>query len=428
MTRKELINTLLQQVEAKFNRGSSTNWKNRDFEDLNFEIYKKTKTSISALTLKRIFGIIKTAEEYHPQKATINALIKYCDYTPNQLSMVEKAETDASPILKTVPPKSAQSFYFFRNKSIFYSVAALLLILLGSFYLLYKKSHSGDIEVEANFKIIKTDGENPKTVYFECNTPQSRDSFYISYDRNYKPIYIPNGKQKKSSYFFQYPGLYHVQLLRNWNKVCDSIAVFLPTNGWQMLGYYFDQKYNERYFPIEIGRSMKDGYLHPTKEVLNNAGMDTSKMVVVRIDNFKHSGVNGDNFVLTTTLKNSDNWSGIRCNSIFLYVEGKNGTIRLRFANPGCSYWIDYQLSEKEISHKDEEMSSFTFNLSEWQRFKLENRNKKVVLSINDVQRFTKRYEKSIGEIVGVTVLFHGNGYMKAYELTDTKGHTIFKF
>ena len=73
MTKKERFEALLRQIEIKFGRGVSSEWKNRDFEDLNFEINKKTKTVISALTLKRIFGKIKTTDDYIPQKATIKA-------------------------------------------------------------------------------------------------------------------------------------------------------------------------------------------------------------------------------------------------------------------------------------------------------------------------------------------------------------------
>ena len=426
MTKKDHLNALLKEVEAKFGRGDSSGWKNRDFEDLNFEINKKTKTIISALTLKRIFGKIKTTDDYLPQKATLKALEKYVGFIlQKQTSGIVEADYSATPANETVKTNNRSPK---KNKLIILAAAILFALFPVLYYFFIANNNSIKNSETGSIRLIKSDGINPKTVFFEYSTPSNTDSFTVNFDESYPPIYIPNGKEKKTTYFFQYPGLYKVRIQKAKKVVSDSVLVFVPTKGWQALGYYFDQKFSERYFPIDIKKCNRDGFFHPTKSDLNASGMDTAKITVIRFDNFHTTGVNGDNFTLQTTLKNPDKWSGVRCNSIFLYIEGRKGTIRFRFANPGCSYWIDYKLSEKEIRNQDEDLSNFTFNLSDWQKFRLENRNKHVNLFINDISRFSNTYQKSIGEIIGVTVLFHGNGHLKNYILTDEQDKVVFKF
>ncbi|MBV5283588.1 MAG: hypothetical protein JZU53_14300 [Paludibacter sp.] len=428
MKKKEHLNAILNEVEAKFGRGDSAGWKNRDFEDLNFEINKNTKTIISALTLKRIFGKIKTTDDYLPQKATLKALEKYVDFVQKKqapLSEIINVDYISNPHLETEKTYKQPK----KKTRLLILITGILCILVSACYYLFSTQKITTQNAEwGQIRLMKSDGINPKTVFFEYSTPNNTDSFHINFDENYHPIYIPNGKNKKTTYFFQYPGLYKVRMQKKNKVFSDSILVYVPTKGWQALGYYFDQKYSERYFPINIENCTRNGNFHPTKKDLNNSGMDTAKITVIRFDNFHETGVSGDTFTLETTLKNPDKWSGIRCNSIYLYVEGRKGTIRFRFANPGCSYWIDYRLSEKEIINQNEDLSNFTFSLSDWKKFRIENQNKHVNLFINNISRFSNTYQKSIGEIIGITVLFHGNGYLEDYKLTDAHGSTVFKF
>jgi hypothetical protein len=86
---------------------------------------------------------------------------------------------------------------------------------------------------------------------------------------------------------------------------------------------------------------------------------------------------------------------------------------------------INCKLSEKTINTNDEDLSNFVFDISEWQNIRLENKNKHIALFINNVKRFTNSYNKGLGEIVGVSVIFHGSGYIKDYLLTDSK-NTVF--
>jgi len=429
MLKIERFNIILSEIEVKFGRGGSTNWLNRDFEDLSFEIKKQTKVTISALTLKRIFGKIQTPDEYLPQKATLQALENYSGFsvkTQNQKSIVAvdvvvadvKSESLISPELIPINPKKKYRFLF---------IVAITVLLISVLFVLFVPKETKNNALSGTLKLIKTEGENPKTAFFEYTTPNTTDSIKILFDEEYPPVYVVNGNSQKTTYYFQYPGLFKVRMLNKNKSISDTIPIYVASKGWQASAFYFDQKYKERYFPLNIETCCKSGVFHPTKKILSATSLDTTKIAVLRLDNYRKTGINGDSFTLETTLKNPEQWPGIRCNSIFLYIKGSTGTIRFRFANPGCSYWIDYYLSEKVITNKDTDLSNFTFDLNNWQQFRLENRNKKVELFINNNRRFSDTYKKSIGEIVGVTVLFHGNGFLKNYLLKDTNGKAIFE-
>ena len=412
--------TILELVESKFNRGSSKNWKNRDFEDLNFEITKKTKTNISSHTLKRIFGKIKTDEYYLPQKATIQALKLYIDYDSNVKTITAIDTTTSNSSLKQdkINKKSTVKIIIF----------AIFLIIIGLISIFIYNSEITKHKIYGEVKLTYTEGRIPKSAQFEYSTPNEKDSFKIGYDNEFEAIPVPNGKKMKSNYYYQYPGLFRVRMWKKNDIISPTISVYVQTNGWEVFGHYPKQKQLERFYPINLKKCIINGFFAPSKEVINKVGMDTCKLIVLTLNNYHPTGVIGDNFKIETTLKNSDEWPGATCNSVYLYVEGKKESIQLHFANPGCSYWIHCRISEKKLDKRNENLKNFTFDMTKWQHFRIENKDKTIRVFVNNTLRFTTSYTESIGEIMGVTIKFQGNGSLKNYQLTDLGGNDIFKF
>ncbi len=418
--------SILSLIEQKFGRGSSANWKNRDFEDLNFEILKETKTNISAHTLKRIFGKIKTDEYYLPQKATILALKKFVNYTKNESTLPEittseiTSDEQITTDIQTSPPKKVQSLIYVAT------LAVLLLVISG--YYFFKNNNEDSIERAANITLISTEGRIPKSAEFEYTTPNNKDSFSICFDGNFTPLPVAGGIRKRASYYYQYPGFFKVRMWKNDKIISDITPVFVPTNGWEAFGMYHQQKQMQHFYPINVAKYTRDSIFCPNKSEIHGLGMDTSRLVEVRVENYKPTGIKDDNFTLETTLKNSNTWAGSTCNSVFLVVTGRKESIKLHFTNPGCSYWVRFRLSEKRLDNKNDKLSDFVFNLADWQKLRIENRNKQITIFVNNIKRYSNSYEQSIGEIMGVTVIFQGNGYLRSYRLSDIRGRDVFKF
>jgi hypothetical protein len=75
---KSQIEICLKMIEHKLQWGNSTNWRNKEFEDLNKEIYEATQQQISISTLKRIWGKVKY--EGAPNHYTLNVLALFLGF------------------------------------------------------------------------------------------------------------------------------------------------------------------------------------------------------------------------------------------------------------------------------------------------------------------------------------------------------------
>lgn len=426
MTTNDRLNALLKAIEATFGRGESSKWINRDFMDLGFEINKKTKVAISALTLKRIFGKIKTETDYIPQKATIKALEEYANvsYYSQTEQLPETAQNTSQKDTATAIEIKPKPRSFKKRVALISTLATIILILAGYFVVIKPNRRSSSSR--GTLKLTRTEGFNPKSVFIEYDAPNSSDSIKLLFDPSFPAIPIEEGSYK-TSYIYQYPGLFNIKMVKKGQVISNCIPILIETKGWQCLGSYYEQKYDDRYFPIIVKRNTEKGYFHTTSDDLQAAGMDTTKIAVIRLANFYSTKVNNDNFKLETLIKNDDHWSGTRCNSVFLEVVGRNGNIKFRFTKPGCSVWIWCRLSEKSKEGSTDDLSHFAFDLTQWQNIKIINRNKTVSVLINNQKQFEDTYTKSIGEIVGTSITFHGNGAVRNYKLTDNSNNTLFE-
>ena len=72
------LENLLKQIELKLDRGESSTWQGRDFENLNDRILKETGISLSESTLRRLWG--KVEYNHMPSTTTLDTLAKFAGY------------------------------------------------------------------------------------------------------------------------------------------------------------------------------------------------------------------------------------------------------------------------------------------------------------------------------------------------------------
>ena len=203
-------------------------------------------------------------------------------------------------------------------------------------------------------------------------------------------------------------------------------AAFARWGEWQALAYYFQQDFRSRYYPVPLSIAMDTDGFHPSKKQLAGIGMDTTKIVVLRLDHFKETQKSGDTFSLRTRLKNINYWPAIRCYSAYIYVKGENGQLVFKITNEGCSGHAEYMLSEKHVLGTVADLTTLTLNIKEWNTVEVRNTNKQVSVSINQKSVFRDSYSKPIGNIVGVSLQFHGSGFVDFFELYDKENLPIF--
>lgn len=398
---KKRLNSIKNRVVKQFAKGNSSKWRNRDFEDLSFEINKASKVLISAATLKRIFGKNKTSDSYYPQETTLEAMEKFASLGVKKRNYY-------------FPPIQKKHLWL-----LLIPIFLLAIILFKS-----KDSTTGKI-TNAKIKVNKIDGNSPATVFFSYNLPEIKDSIFISFGDGY-PLHLLSFNENAISHVYNYPGVFNVSLQTGEQIISDTVKVLVPTNGWQALASYYQQNYRQRFYPIplELARGL-EGF-HPSCSNLSSIGMDTTQIVVLRLDNFKASHKNGDSFTLKTRIKNANYWPAIRCYSGFIKVIGENGSIIFKLTNKGCSGYGQFSLSEKSVHGSTADLSSLSLNMKSWNNVEINNVLKNVSLKINEQTVFQESYNKSIGNIVGVSLQFHGSGYVDYFELLDKNNEAIF--
>jgi len=207
--------------------------------------------------------------------------------------------------------------------------------------------------------------------------------------------------------------------------ISNNETFTVSTRGWQALAAYYQQTYQERYFPLPIINNIHTGFFHVSAAQMHRIGMDTSRIVVTRLDNFDFNPIDGDNFSVETALKNTGYWAAIRCNSVIIKLSGTKGQIDFKFVNPGCSRWLYYRLANEIITADSVDLSQFAQDLSQWRNIRIENHNQDIRLFLDKNQIFQQSYSSSIGQLKGISYIFHGSGYVDFCQLKDSDKNII---
>ncbi|MNY59753.1 hypothetical protein D3C86_1962290 [compost metagenome] len=96
---------------------------------------------------------------------------------------------------------------------------------------------------------------------------------------------------------------------------------------------------------------------------------------------------------------------------------GEKDRHELSLMKPECTAWSSYKFSEKYKSGKSEDLRALGHNLSNGGHIKLTIINKVVTLYIEGQKVFQTHYENSIGNILGVNLMFSGIGKFSNFKM-----------
>lgn len=391
---KQRLKALLKLVETTFGRGDSHLWKNRDYEELSFAILQKTKILISAATLKRIFGKVKTDTNYTPQESTVKALCDFSGYT--DIRNIDHQ-----------PQKARRRYYYIGILAIAITGAGLILNLF-----MHKTTTCG-----STIKLIKTEGYCPLSAGFSIDNVEQKNEpkLYVDFgDRTKQTLVTQNGPL---THFYAYPGIFRAKLIDQKRIIHQTAPILVQTKGWQAFASYFEPEKSERYYPIPLDMVRHNSIISVTPRILASLGIDTTEIVVLRMDNFKPSNLTADNFDYEAVVKNCEFWPAIRCYSIIVSVAGTKGKVEFKLVGEGCSTFAWYVLGNELCSACDSTLNNLIYDRKNWLNIEIVNRDKKVVLYLNGNPVFEHEYTESLGNLVGTTIAFHGLGSIKGIQL-----------
>ena len=411
MTKRARLNDIVRFCQIRFNRGEGATWKHSNFLDLSRDIYQDTRINISPITLKRIFGKISVDEDYVPQQATLDALIKYGRYTETEDSQAEIAIKQPTNLLVNKWKTPVWVLI------ISCAIAACLLL---SRWPTKPETLSGEI------KIASTEGILPSTVLFNLQTPVTEDSLFVDFGDKSTWAYIPKG-QRTVAHIYYIPGLFSVTLQTRKQRVSAATA-YVRSKGWMSFAFHNQQEIPNRFYELSTSRTVNDSILVIKNTQLQKLGLDTTGVFLTRLCNYSKVRNPSEDFIFETTFKNDLAQKYNYCRSTQFQISGKNSLLKFRLVSSGCSQRVINIMSEQIFNGAKNNLSRFVLDLKNWNKVKLINHKKQVSIYLNGQLLFSGKYERPLGELRGVFLEFEGAGMVKSCQLRAYDGNLIYNF
>ncbi len=416
----ELFQHLKNSIENKLEWGETANWSTADFEKLSDKIQEKTGVILSVSTLKRIFGRIDYQSK--PALTTLNTLAQYLGYEDWRAfhnAYAQKEIPQAQVLSKSTfePQVSAQKKYGPVFIIAISSVLVLVLVGLFGYRFVQKKKQFNSSTFRFSSKTMLTQGLPNSVVFdYDASAANENDSVFIaqSWDTSRKMQVDRNGKHHSAIYY--YPGYFRAKLIIG-NKIVHEHDIQIKTDGW--LGVveaawgkeplYF--KKDEIALPHEIA---------VTQELLKSYKIDLlPEAPPVRFYNQKNmTGVMTNNFSFETDIKTGTGGSGNSCQRVEVLLQSKNDIFIVPLVNTACIGDIALTAGGFYTDSKQDDLSGFGCDLSEWTKLKIVCKNQQIRFWINDKPVYATTIKNTPTEIVGLQYRFKGAGFIRNTRLS----------
>ena len=404
------IRKLLQIIEDQIGWGDGETWQSKDFEILNQLIFEKTKVSLSASTLRRIWGRVEY--KHLPSGTTLDTLSRFAGFE-NWRAFLKmhhlKDQTEKAIQKSTVK----QGGHF---KSYLKLTIIVLPVLLAGILIMYAVSkYTGKIDQNKyTFNSQKLANGIPNSVIFNYDaTASPTDSIYIqqSWDPRTKTLVSKDMHQFTSVYYE--PGFYHAKLVVG-GKIVKQHKLMIPTDGW--LGLIENK-------PVPL-------YLKPSefisKNVLGlnsgsiwqkNTGMELHPTIVkyYNVGNFIPVPFTG--FSFSARVKNKYGDGSAVCQFVNVSIITDSGPIIIQLSAKGCVSDLNLLSVEWIISGKTADLSGFGVDFSDWVLVSCKNTGNKIQYFINNKLAYEVPAPSYKVKIVGIGFSFQGTGSVKNIEL-----------
>jgi hypothetical protein len=396
-------------------------WRNYEFTELGDKIYDATSVQLSITTLKRIFGKIKY--DNLPSSSTLNALAVFLGFQSwmDLKSKMDKKDPGVNkkdpedhemPVSKTVKSSKIKRYL------VAASLLAVVLVIAFSFIVLSAKTSLEQPNVsKVVFKSRSLANGLPNTVVFNVDLAGFRSDDMViqqSWDST-KTIRLQPG-QKEATAIYYAPGYYKAKLIVN-GKIIKEHDLFIPSGKWI----------------ATIDHEPIPTYLTSDQLILKN-GMTVSQPVLDQLRLFEKPvtityhmvknipGLHSDNFIFETRIRNDFHGGPAVCQTAKIFLLAENGAFIIPFTIPGCVSNINLELGEKFLPGKSNDLSSFSADLSQWINVKLEVKNRRVKIFLDDKLRYEAAYTKDAGNIVGLRFNFLGAGSVDHFSFSNESG------
>lgn len=399
------LNKLQVELIKKLDWGPANKWHSSMFTELSQKVFESTGVRLSPSTLKRFFGIIN--HKGTPSITTMDALSKYLGFE-NWRDFKLTKQNKLEGLREGISHKIIYSFIGFFTAIVF-------IIFIANKAQSPPEIMTNDI----TFSSRPVTNTYPNSVIFDFDLQSVKsDSLQIQqYWDPSKTISI-NDDQKQATAIYYFPGYFEAKLMVD-GVIVKRHDLFLRSNGWlgtleyQPIPKYFNPERglgNKLYIPKELEEEVKESNdpLSIIYHYINDLG-----------------NVSGDDFALTASIRNTYASKWAVCQSSRIYIIGTNGAMIIPFSKIGCSSDNNLLLNDVYLSGKENDLTAFGTDLSDFTSIRILNKQKNITVYINEKEVFSSPYTETMGNLVGLRFKFLGVGEVASFELIDQNGSPV---
>ncbi|WP_460475193.1 hypothetical protein [Emticicia fontis] len=343
-------------------------------------------------------------------------------------SQLLRLNNEPYTIFQEVKPVSTKKFL-----KILYSIVALALIGLGSYFLFnwwITRPFSADELKNIQFKIVKTVGQYPQAVRIVYDLGKIKRVKNVEVELGVGRVvtinntigYITKSNKLRDtiSQTYFYPGVYRLKLIVN-NRVIKEFnhIVYSQPDTWAAWGngLAYEKAWTTNISTVK--NYIKDGVFHfDPKELRNDLKNenDYNNAIHALTQDF---GIRMDSMSFEARMKNPESEGGEGCYNMEMVAIDKNFNFAYAgFTMVGCADFAKLSIGETVFRRitphpgKNYDLHEFGLNQNEWNNCKIKLLGNVVEVFINDKLVFKNTFEgsKTFTELVDLRFTFNGAG------------------
>jgi hypothetical protein len=419
-----LIEKTKKLFESSTGWGDSDDWTNQDFVILSEKIQEKTGVALSHVTLKRVWGKVKY--DSLPNTHTLDTLVQFLGY--ENWRGFKSQNGNGSVKTETVQITSNHNGHHKeeglppvkKNKKLLKIIlfgAGIVAITVIVFFITRANVSVAKSDYSFSSKKIVSEGL-PNSVIFNFDATKSPyDSVIIqqSWDPHLQIKVSKNQHQQTCIYY--YPDYYKAKLIVG-GKIVSMHRLLIKSNGWLPL---VTQSPVPVYFNKED--AIQNGKMSLSVEKLKarNINMQPEPPTVVYANVHNFGEIYSNNFVFETSVRNDYHEGASACQLTTIYLLCEGTAVGIPLCAKGCISNIDLLFTNFYTSGKQEDLSAFGVDFNSFVKVRVESRNGKANIMINDKLVYTVSREIIRSKIIGINFSFQGTGSVDYVKLSNGK-------
>ncbi|GAB4016263.1 hypothetical protein [Spirosoma koreense] len=395
-----------QLIEQKLDWGAGETWTGTDFENLQQRILDETGVSLSASTLRRIWG--RVDYQHLPSNTTLNTLAQFAGYA-DWRQFVRSPKTDPLPDspVEAQPTKPVKPAVNWRRLG-WISGVTLVIALVG--IAAFEQKHPQVDVAQYRFSSRPLTRTIPNSVIFTYDASASpTDSVYIqqSWDQSRREVVAKDGQTHTSIYYE--PGFYRAKLVVG-HEVVKEHSLLIPTNGW--LGTITTKSVPIYLKPTEF---MTTGSMRLPLAIIGqkNVGVQPEAPLIKYANVGNFAPVPLTDFSFSSEVKNEYGEGAAACQLAWIALITDGMPIAIPLSTKGCVSELTLMDGSRAVSGKTADLSAFGVDFTDWVRVSCRSDGRKLYCSINDKLAYTSTLPAKKMSIVGLVYGFRGTGAVK---------------